>query len=69
MKQIFKITGMTCQHCVKNIEGALGELNGVKKSKVNLKKGNAQITYDPDMVSTEELINKIVETGYQAEVI
>lgn len=69
MKQTFKITGMTCQHCVKNIETAVQELNGLKKIKIHLKKETALVHYNEEQLSSEAIINKITEAGYQAEVI
>ena len=37
------IEGMSCNHCVKRVENALKELEGVQDVKVNLKKKTADI--------------------------
>ncbi|MFN2267861.1 MAG: heavy-metal-associated domain-containing protein, partial [Desulfonatronovibrio sp.] len=36
-----KIEGMSCQHCVKAVEQALGELDGISSIKVSLEDNNA----------------------------
>lgn len=69
MKKEFKVTGMTCKHCVARVEKGLQELAGVQKAKVNLKKELATVKYDENSVNEQEIIDNIIETGYQAEVI
>ncbi|WP_314059745.1 copper chaperone CopZ [uncultured Vagococcus sp.] len=69
MKKEFNVTGMTCNHCVASIENGLNELAGVEKVKVNLKKGKATVKYDETNVSSNQIVNKIKEVGYEAEVI
>ncbi len=41
--KIVKIKGMSCQHCVKSVEKALGGVAGVGKVEVSLEKGQAAI--------------------------
>lgn len=41
--KIVKIKGMSCQHCVKSVEKALGGLAGVSKVEVSLEQGQATI--------------------------
>lgn len=69
MKNTFKITGMTCGHCVAKVENGIKELAGVDKVKVHLKKGTATVTYQEEQLSNEEINQKIAEVGYQAEVV
>jgi copper chaperone len=59
-----KVTGMTCNHCVKAVTNALNAVEGVQKVGVNLQKGEATVegTAKPDA-----LIRAVVEEGYQAE--
>ena len=52
-----------------NIETAVQELNGLKKIKIHLKKETALVHYNEEQLSSEAIINKITEAGYQAEVI
>ena len=59
MKTI-KIKGMSCNHCVMAVTKVLGEINGIKNVKVDLKKGAA--TFDEsgpvDMRIVKERIQK-----------
>jgi len=66
-KTTLKIAGMSCEHCVKTVTNALEELDGVKKAKVNLKRGEAKVTYDSDEINVDGLIAAVVEAGYEAK--
>ena len=68
MKKIDHIEGMSCDHCVARVEKALSEVPGVKKAKVNLKKANAKVKYDEQLVTDEDIIAKVTEVGYTATV-
>jgi copper chaperone len=68
MKKIYHIEGMSCNHCVARVENAVSEMPGVKKAKVNLKKANAKVKYDEQLVTDDDIIAKITETGYTATV-
>lgn len=66
MKKIYSIEGMSCAHCVDRVEKAVSEVPGVKKAKVNLKKANAKVKYDDQLVTDAVIIAKISEAGYTA---
>ena len=61
-----QIEGMTCNHCVMHITRALKSLSGVNNADVNLENKTAQVNYDPSVVSPDEMIKAVTETGYQA---
>lgn len=69
MKTELKITGMSCQHCVASIEQTVGELAGVKKIKVNLKKEKAKIKFDDAQLDLKMILTAIADLGFHAEVI
>lgn len=69
MKKEFKVSGMTCKHCVARVEKGISELSGVEKVKVNLKKERATVKFDQSQVTENQIIDSIVTTGYEAEVI
>jgi Cu+-exporting ATPase len=46
MKNIYQITGMTCNGCLSNVEKTLSEVQGVTKVEVSLKDKNATIEMD-----------------------
>jgi copper ion binding protein len=65
MKTTLSIEGMTCEHCVKHVTEALQGVSGVKKAKVNLKAGKADIDHS-DGVSVDALKAAVLEAGYKA---
>jgi P-type Cu+ transporter len=67
MKEQLKvdITGMTCAACSARIEKVLNKVNGVEAN-VNLALETASISYDKDLVSSNEIITKIENLGYGA---
>lgn len=62
---IIKIGGMTCAMCVKTIESSLRKLSGVLDVQVNLATEKARISYDPSLISIEDIRKVIEELGYQ----
>lgn len=64
-KVVLKIGGMTCAMCVKAIEDGLGRLDGISNVNVNLSSEKAYITYNPQMVTVEDMKNTIEDIGYQ----
>ena len=59
-----KISGMTCAMCVKTIEKALGNVEGVEKAVVNLAGETARIEFDSMIVGVGELQKTIEDVGY-----
>ena len=64
-KTKLKISGMSCQHCVKTVTDALTELPGVRKAKVNLRKAEAVVRFDASRVSTIDLTEAITAAGFE----
>lgn len=63
---ILKINGMSCGHCVKRVENALKDLEGVKNANVSLEKSSAEVDYDESKVSPDKMIEAIKEIEYEA---
>ena len=61
------VTGMTCAACQSFVQRTLAGEAGVQDATVNLMLHNATVTFDPRVVSTAELVDKIRSTGYGAE--
>jgi copper chaperone len=61
----FKIQGMTCNHCVMRVAKALKSVPGVQDAQVDLKKGEAVVTYDEANVTREKLSSAVVDAGYK----
>jgi copper chaperone len=58
------ITGMTCDHCVNAVTGALKEVEGVSDAVVSLDEKRATVT--ADTVDIGALIAAVEEEGYEA---
>jgi copper chaperone len=64
---VIKVGGMSCQGCVKNITGVLGGLAGVTSAEVSLEAGEAKVSFDPQVVARDALVNAIEDAGFDAE--
>ena len=62
-----KVTGMTCGHCVRSVTDAIGALEGVYSTDVQLQSGRATVVYDSARVSPREMVSAVLEEGYTAE--
>ena len=61
MKLNLKINGMACEHCVKSVKEALGEIKGIKV--LDVKIGSAEIEAENDGVLSE-IKEKLDDVGY-----
>jgi Cu+-exporting ATPase len=59
------IAGMTCASCVARNERALRRVDGVATAEVNFATEKATVTFDPDVVSAEELVRAVEAAGYE----
>ena len=62
-----KIGGMTCINCKTKIENALMDLEGIKKVDVSWEKGRADIEYDEEKISLNEIQEIIESLDYKVE--
>lgn len=61
-----KVDGMSCQHCVRRVEKALGACPGVSKVTVDLAASNATVEYDDAVFVLDTAIAAVIEAGYKA---
>ncbi|MCH6266790.1 MULTISPECIES: copper chaperone CopZ [Neobacillus] len=61
------VSGMSCGHCVKAVEGSVGKLDGVKNVFVKLEKGQVDVVFDPSIVSLSTIKETIDDQGYDVE--
>lgn len=66
-KVILNVSGMSCGHCVKAVEGSVGALNGVKEVNVQLSEGKVEVDFDPAVVTVEAIKDIIDDQGYDVE--
>uniref|UniRef100_A0A182PZZ9 P-type Cu(+) transporter n=1 Tax=Anopheles farauti TaxID=69004 RepID=A0A182PZZ9_9DIPT len=59
------IIGMTCQSCVRNIEGTIGNKLGVIKINVVLAENAGYIDYDPSLTDPTQLAADIDDMGFE----
>ena len=64
-KELLKVEGMTCQHCVKTITDALEKIAGTNKVAVDLDKKEVQVDYNGEKTNLQEISDKIVEVGFE----
>lgn len=63
MKNVtLQVEGMSCQHCVNSIEGALKNIGAT--GKVDLKNSKVEVAYDEAKISIEKVKETIEEQGY-----
>ena len=60
------IRGMTCQSCVRKIEGTMSEHAGVLSVKVTLASQRGDFTIDPRKINTQQLIQAVTALGFTA---
>ncbi|MBE4906911.1 copper chaperone CopZ [Bacillus luteolus] len=63
-KVTLKVSGMSCGHCVKAVEGSVGELNGVSTVTVNLNEGTVDVEFNASEVSLDAIKETIDDQGY-----
>jgi copper chaperone len=59
------IEGMSCEHCVRAVKGALEAQKGVKEAEVSLEGKSARVVYEEVLIGPDELKSAILEEGYQ----
>ncbi len=63
------ISGMHCAACAASIERSISKMEGVKRINVNLVMNRASLLYDAGKIKRAEIMDKIAQLGFQAEVL
>ncbi|MED1795809.1 copper ion binding protein [Brevibacillus nitrificans] len=64
MKKVtLQVEGMSCQHCVISIEGALAEIGAA--GKVDLQSNTVDVTYEEGKITINAVKEAIEEQGYE----
>ena len=61
-KLTLEIDGMSCEHCVRAVEKALSELDGIDRCSVSI--GSAKIRFRQEQVDREKIEKAIENAGY-----
>ena len=58
------VPDVSCEHCVKTVNGALGALPGVAAVNVDLTSKTVRLRYEPTQVTLERIEEALDEAGY-----
>ncbi|KAK7369675.1 hypothetical protein VNO80_11718 [Phaseolus coccineus] len=64
-----RIQGMTCTSCSSTVESALQSIQGVVKAQVALATEEAEVHYTPNVVTYNQILEAVEDTGFQATLI
>lgn len=62
MEKVFRVEGMSCQHCVKAVEIELSELD-IDSFEVEI--GKVTVNYNDTKVNIEEIEKSITDAGFK----
>ncbi|OLS20386.1 MAG: Copper-exporting P-type ATPase A [Candidatus Heimdallarchaeota archaeon LC_2] len=65
-KNNYAIKGMTCASCVNTIEKYIKNQEGITDISVNLLSEEAEIEFDPNLISDDDIVHWVDDIGYQA---
>jgi copper chaperone len=64
MRQItLRIGGMSCDHCLRAVRGALAVIPSVEIDSVNI--GSAAVRFDPAKATVDQIVAAITDVGYE----
>ena len=60
------VDGMTCGGCTTGVRQCLVKLDGVTEAKVSYEDGKAVVSYNPEKVTKEKMVEEINKIGFKA---
>jgi len=64
---VIKISGMTCQGCVKSVTRVLSSVPGVADVDVSLDRGEACFSFDPARAGQAEFRRAVEDAGFEVK--
>ena len=61
---VFKVDGMSCEHCVRAVNNAVTGIAGTANVSVDLKAGTVSFDFDSDKAALDAVAAAITEEGY-----
>jgi copper chaperone len=61
---VLSVEGMTCPSCIRHVDQALKELEGVSKVDVRLREGKVVVNHDEASAPVHCLVEALSEAGY-----
>jgi len=65
---VFNVENLSCSSCVRNIQQALGKVDGVGQVEVSVTAGRSEVEFDQRRIDAEEIAQTITAAGYPAQV-
>ena len=62
-----RIEGMHCTGCSARLQKVLSNLDGVSNAEVSFEKGMANIEFNKEIITLDEIKNSIVDSGFEVE--
>lgn len=60
---------LTCPSCMQKIIDTVNDLAGVEQTKILFDRSKARVFYNETVISENNIINKIVQIGYDAKAV
>jgi len=64
---VLSVEGMSCPSCIRHVEGALRELDGVRKVQVRLREGKVAVEHEAGQPSAAAMIEALRDAGYESK--
>lgn len=61
---VLSVPDISCEHCVRAINGALGALPGVESVTTEIPTKTVHLRYDPGQISLEKVEEALDDVGY-----
>ena len=67
--EIIRLTApaISCGHCQRNVEGAVGALPGVEGVQVAILTKQVTVRFDPGQITSERIVAALAEAGYPVQ--
>jgi copper chaperone len=63
-EEVLSVPDVSCEHCVRTINGALGKLPGVETVETDIPTKSVHIRYDEGQLSLEQIEATLDDVGY-----
>jgi len=65
---LLDVMGMSCPSCIRHVNAALADIEGVAKVEVRLRDGKVLVRHDPAVANVNALIEALRDAGYDSTV-
>jgi len=63
-EKVFNVGGMSCNHCVMAVKGAVEDVDGVSACEVDLEQGTAKVVLSDEVIENT-IVEAIEEEGFK----